>query len=128
MNVELRVDGPEELLNSIQRFANEYPQVAAQALYDELRLVMNESQRQVPVDTGILRASGSVDVPMSEGGIITSSLGYSTNYAVYVHENLEAFHKPPTKAKFLEDPLYQAIDGMLERIASRLDIVWQESA
>lgn len=32
-------------------------------------------------------------------------VGYDKDYAIYVHENLEAFHKPPTQAKFLEQPL-----------------------
>lgn len=31
-------------------------------------------------------------------------VGFSAPYAVYVHENLQAQHKPPTRAKFLEEP------------------------
>ena len=31
-------------------------------------------------------------------------VGYEAPYAIYVHENLEAYHKPPTQAKYLEQP------------------------
>jgi hypothetical protein len=32
-------------------------------------------------------------------------MGYSAEYAWWVHENMEANHHPPTKAKFLEEVL-----------------------
>ncbi len=31
-------------------------------------------------------------------------VGYTANYAIFVHENLEAYHEPPTQAKYLEQP------------------------
>jgi hypothetical protein len=31
-------------------------------------------------------------------------VGYTADYAIYVHENKKAYHKPPTSAKFLEIP------------------------
>lgn len=34
-------------------------------------------------------------------------VGYQANYAVYVHENLEARHAPGTQAKYLEQPARQ---------------------
>jgi hypothetical protein len=47
-----------------------------------------------PVDTGNLLKS------FYRSG---SSLGFTAPYAVYVHENSNALHKPPTRYKFLED-------------------------
>ena len=54
------------------------------------------------------------------GNEITTILGYgfgseinpktrqpASDYAVPVHEIIEAYHEPPTKAKFLEDPIYE---------------------
>lgn len=35
----------------------------------------------------------------------TVKLGYSAPYALYVHEDLEMRHKPPTQAKYLETPM-----------------------
>ena len=37
----------------------------------------------------------------------TATVGYRAPYAIYVHENLEAYHKPPTQAKFLSQPFQQ---------------------
>lgn len=87
-------------------------------------LLLRLSMEIVPVETGVLRASGAV----SKTGTTTNpviTIGYFTIYAVYVHENLEAHHGsdynakhaaaikagrdfargPDQQAKYLEDPL-----------------------
>lgn len=33
------------------------------------------------------------------------AIGYSADYAVMVHEDLEVHHKPPGQAKFLSEPI-----------------------
>lgn len=41
-------------------------------------------------------------------------VGYTAQYAIFVHENLEAHHRPPTQAKYLEQPARQMTnDGTL---------------
>lgn len=74
------------------------------------------SQVYVPVDTGALKASGTFEpergmIPFtkhSSMGIWSKTEGvsyvvhYGTFYAVFVHENMTAYHAPPTGAKFLE--------------------------
>ena len=87
-------------------------------------LYLARSQEQVPVDKGFLKASGFVRAENS-GFKTRVILGYTQNYAIYVHENLDAAHgadfnqlhadaiaagKEHTrgvgqKAKFLEDPI-----------------------
>lgn len=66
--------------------------------------IQRESQKLVPVDTGALRASANtrIEGTGAESEVIVS---YSTDYGVYVHENLEARHKPGKTAKYLETPL-----------------------
>lgn len=50
----------------------------------------------------------------SRGSVI---VGYTQEYAVYVHENLNAWHEPPTRAKYLEGPARQlANSGILTTI------------
>lgn len=99
------------------------------ALRSEANAAFNESQRQVPVATGALRASGEVDGPNYLGNSeLEVTIGYggaAGPYALIVHENLEAHH-PVGKAKYLEDPVNEQIDGMAERIASRVDKALQE--
>lgn len=65
--------------------------------------LQRESQKIVPVDTAALKNSART---RSEGvgfdTIVTVS--YSTDYAMYVHEDLVARHKKGKQAKYLEDP------------------------
>lgn len=112
-------------------------------------MIMAESLRQCPVDTGTLKSSARVgrvegwDFAFKKGGgfqralrgpggrfvgaieaapgrdmSLTLGYGYgdevnpktnhlASEYAVPVHEIIEAYHEPPTKAKFLEDPVYE---------------------
>lgn len=66
--------------------------------------LQRESQKLVPVDTAVLKNTATT---RAEGkGLKTQVIvGYGTNYAIYVHEDLEARHKPGKQAKFLEEPL-----------------------
>jgi hypothetical protein len=78
--------------------------VAAQKVYDR-------SQVLVPVETGALKASGKVvefGAPVGRGmetvGVMVQYGGgpETSQYAVIVHEDLEAHHEPPTQAKYLQ--------------------------
>lgn len=68
--------------------------------------LQRESQKIVPIDTNALRASAATRI---EGSGLESSVivSYGTEYAVYVHEDLNARHKPGKTAKFLTRPLHE---------------------
>jgi hypothetical protein len=68
--------------------------------------LLRASMPLVPVDLGPLVNSGPA-VTRAEGkGFDTVMIvGYGQDYAVHVHENLEAAHKEGKQAKFLEQPL-----------------------
>lgn len=93
-------------------------------------IIMAESLEQCPIETGTLRRSariyrgdGGAPARGAGGRFIREStvvIGYgfgeeinpktrrpASEYAVPVHEIIEAYHEPPTKAKFLEDPVYE---------------------
>lgn len=99
------------------------------AIYMEANKVFAESQMQVPVDTGALRASGmvsrptqtakSVEVQISYGGTAAGFDG-EVGYAAIVHENLGAHHEVG-KAKYLEDPVTEAAPEFAERVADSVD-------
>ncbi len=90
-------------------------------------LLLAESLKQVPVDTGFLRRSGDIQV---SGSLLTTKVmvGYKANYALMVHENVEMAgqgkpRRPPhkglywdpqgkAKAKFLEDPFKELLPQM----------------
>lgn len=100
-------------------------------LYKEGQGILAASQGLVPVDTSALRSSGYVTPPFREVNLIRVDIGYggpaakinpktgdSTDaYALFVHENLEAFH-PVGTAKYLEMPFDQAKRGMAARVAT----------
>lgn len=97
---------------------------AGAALRQEAEIEMTESKQRVPVDTGALRASGHVQPVRDEGGTLSVTLAYggpSVDYAVTVHEDLEAFHRVG-EAKYLENVLKESAPHMAERIARRLKV------
>lgn len=119
----------------LRDYAEDAMKPLATGLYREAQGIMAQSKPLVPVDTGSLRASGYVDEPVIEGTAaigkqITVNFGYggvaskinpktgepTGEYALYVHENLEAFHKVGI-AKYLEVPFSAARSGMSERLA-----------
>lgn len=102
--------------------AERFPDRVASAIYIEGQIEMTESKRRVPVDTGVLRASGRVSEPERDGTKISVTLSYggaAEHYAVPVHEDLEAFHKVG-QAKYLESVLNESRSSMLRRIANRI--------
>ena len=78
--------------------------------------LQRKSQQIVPIDKNNLRPSAFT---RSEGkGFKTDvQVGYTAAYAVYVHENLEARHRPGKSAKYLENPMKQNRDKLLKIIA-----------
>lgn len=65
--------------------------------------LQRESQKVVPVDTGDLKRSA--DTRVSGKGFDTEALvTYTQEYAIYVHEDTDAEHRPGKIAKFLEKP------------------------
>jgi hypothetical protein len=104
--------------------AKEFPARVKSAAYIEANVELIESQRLVPVRYGLLRASGMVQEPEIKGNTVSVNITYGddqVDYAVYVHEDLEAFH-PVGQAKFLEEPLKASAPYMGGRIAARLNL------
>jgi hypothetical protein len=71
-------------------------------------MIMGESKKLCPVDTGNLKGSHYVRMETSASGYPVARIGCTAEYAIYVHENLEISH-PQHKshncgggAKFLE--------------------------
>ena len=74
--------------------------------------LQRESQKIVPIDTGVLRNSASTR--LEDWGFQSKAIvGYETDYAIYVHEDLEARHKPGKQAKYLEQPLREHSDRLI---------------
>jgi hypothetical protein len=116
--------GGAELIAFIGRLVRAWPMAALAALKAEAEIEMAESQERVPVDTGLLRASGYVAEPEAHGSILSVELGYggaASDYAVIVHEDLDAIH-PHGEAKYLEGPLVESEPYLAARIGRRLHV------
>lgn len=92
-------------LRSMEREFYEALDEAEPALEKSLKQhVVKPSLHICPIDTGALRTSVWVSVMRVAGGRLQAHVGYDTDYALYVHEDPDAAHAPPTRWKFLEEP------------------------
>lgn len=122
-NIKIEIKGARELRNKLVRAGSEAGKIMSIALYQEAEKIMSKSKKQVPVDTGALRGTGHVQLPQKLGNNIQVKLGYggpAAEYAVYVHENLNARHKVG-KAKYLEDPALEHARNMGDRLQAKVE-------
>lgn len=122
--------GEERLLAVLSRLENA-EQALGRALYEEANRIFNESQLLVPVDTGTLRSSGQVTLPEQGPRGVSVTIGYggaAAPYAIYVHERLDLNHPNGGQAKYLEEPVMAAADGIADRLADTLDALAKGAA
>ena len=90
------------------------------ALYVEGEQIMGDAkQNYVPVDKGILRASGHVLLPQKGPVVVMGFGGPAVPYAIVQHEALEYKHTVG-QAKYLETPALRAAPSMGRRVGARL--------
>jgi Bacteriophage HK97-gp10, putative tail-component len=119
-----RLDGAAAMREKLSRLAQKFPDEVSRALYQEVEVEVTECKRRTPVDTGNLRASIHQEGPERKGLRVVTAIvcgGPSAPYAVYVHEDLEAFHRVG-QAKFIESVLLESRQYLAERIARRIDL------
>lgn len=81
--------------------------------------LQRESQKVVPVDHNILRPTADTRAE-GLGWKTEVVVSYGTDYAVFVHEDLEARHKPGKQAKFLEQPFRDNKDRLVEIVGEEI--------
>ena len=118
-----RLIGLDKALAKLDKLPGRIERIIKSELFKEGEGIMAMSKEAfVPVDQGPLRASGHVDDPVVKGDEVTVTLGYGNSaveYAVYVHEDLNAFH-PTGEAKYLETPFKMAVPGIKRRMTKAL--------
>jgi hypothetical protein len=84
-------------------------------------IVQRAAQEKTPVDTGLLRKSARTE---AEGaGFKTQvSVSFSSSYAIYVHEDLEANHEVG-EAKFLERAAMEKKQDILDLVKKEVSSV-----
>lgn len=129
MVASVALRGVVQMVNNLRNFQRRFPDRVAAALYQEAQIEKTEAQKRTPVLTGALRASALVLKPTRHGRSISVTITFgnvSIGYAVYVHENLDAYHHVG-QAKFLESVLKESAPYMLQRVAARLGLGKAES-
>ena len=116
----LRILGVQKAINRFTKLEHELEDVAGETAEESAKHLYRESQVQVPKKTHALAASGRFIIRSASGPKRSWAVKYGyqvpdssdeavLDYAAAVHEILKASHKPPTKAKYVEDPLVQGI-------------------
>lgn len=116
---DFKLKGMEDLVQHINRQLDGITLRSAQGLLDasiHIRRDMEKSEPKIPIDTGNLRASWFANPVRGKYGPGVL-MGFTANYAVYVHENMEAsFKRPGSGAKFLEAALLRNKQKIVEII------------
>jgi hypothetical protein len=122
MNATVTLTGLPEMMAILKRFPDEAMRATGAFLYQEgEHIVADAKENFVPVDLGALRDSGYVSLPATSGGRVSVEIGFggaSAEYAVIVHEDLDAQHPNGGQAKYLEVPMLQRTQDLAARLAA----------
>lgn len=127
--------GISDMQRKLRGFGRKYPDEVGRALYLETEIEATEVKRRTPVWNpdnpvphghvpGSLRASIHVVGPIRVGDAVYTLIvagGTAAPYALYVHEDLEAFHKTG-QAKYIESVILESAPYILQRVARRVDL------
>lgn len=119
-----KLNGKAAMQNKLKNLKRKFPDEIIRALYVETEVEVKEVKMRTPVDKGPLRASVHQVGPTRQGRTIYSLIaagGPAAPYAIYVHENLEAFHKVG-QAKFIESVILESRPSMGARVAKRIEL------
>lgn len=93
------------------------------ALYTEAEDVMTVSKDTwVPVEFGILKSTGHVELPVLESNVVSVRLAYggpAAPYAVIQHEDAGLHHPGQGRPFYLSGPVLEATPTLGQRLARR---------
>jgi hypothetical protein len=122
MAFQVDIKGMDKLDDALAELSKQATGHMAEALREEAEIEMTEAKKRTPVEWGTLRGSGRVEGPEYKGKDVEVKLQFGSAaapYALYVHEDLDAFHKVG-RSKFLESTLVESIPHLAKRIAARI--------
>ncbi|MBC8587108.1 HK97-gp10 family putative phage morphogenesis protein [Paratissierella segnis] len=114
----IKLEGFVEFTNKLNKSISQVSDVVEDALLDCGNDLQQKSVDITPKDTGTLRGSAFTEAEnTSKPSVI---VGFDEEYAIFVHENLEAHH-PVGQAKFLEQPLNENKDKYVKHIGDKVN-------
>ena len=118
MTKMVKITGMTKVLRNLKASAAKTAMQVQTGLKKGGLFLQRESMKIVPIDLNHLRPSARTDSTGS--GFKTDVVvhyGAGADYAVYVHEDLEAKHKVGKQAKFLEQPARQKKNEIFKIVA-----------
>lgn len=123
---KMHIKGLKEGLKRIRALKKLAREAMEEVLEEGGEEILGEAVQLAPVDTGNLRGSKYHEPVKKKKGQLVKELGFNADYAFHVHENLTAYHEPPTGAKFLERPLLKYSETLKKKLAERIYKKWKE--
>lgn len=119
---DFELTGIQEVMDNLNREIENIEGAGKKGLISSaviIRRDMDKSPPKIPIDTGNLRGSWTtVRLWPTELALL---MGFSANYAVYVHENLEQnFGRPGAGAKFFEAAVLRNKEIVLQTIRDNI--------
>jgi hypothetical protein len=90
---------------------------AVRGLAEGAEHLLDESRKVVPLEEGVLSASGHTSVDEQR---LEAAVAYDTPYAVVQHEDLTLAHNAGRTGKYLEAPARQVGQAIRDHVAGRL--------
>ena len=100
----IKITGMSRVLANLKRSKSATAAGVERGLKQAGLFLQRESMLIVPIDKDILRPGAFTRNVGGSGFDADVVVGYVADYATYVHEDLQAKHKPGKQAKYLEQP------------------------
>ncbi len=113
----VKITGMKNILRNLDKANKDIGKRVARGLKKGALFLERQATKIVPVDKNILRPGVETKNVGGEGFKTDMVVAYKAEYAVYVHEDMQAKHKSGKKAKFLEGPAREKKDEIFRIIA-----------
>lgn len=116
-----------EIRRGLQHINDQIVPAASEVVVEQAEVILAQSQPLVPVKTGNLQSTG--EAHLSRIGArtgATAQVSYGgrgqADYAVYIHEGLHLNHPNGGQAKYLQQPLLEALNWLGQAFAAGLAV------
>lgn len=120
--MSLRITNVGRVLSAMRGVEARVKRNLAEGVAAAAKMVYDKSQELVPVETGALKESGRIEVTGTGfGAKATVAYGGPTApHAFVVHEDLEAYHAPPTCAKYIAKAVTMTRGAAVARVGRQI--------
>jgi hypothetical protein len=118
----VEIEGQAEVIKNLRKIARKNVKGFVRGLVKAGLMLQRESQKIVPIDTGALKNSAFTR-KQKEGLKTEVLMGYTMDYAIFVHEDPDAQHAPGKEHKYLEKPAKMMRNQLRQKIIEEAEKV-----